>query len=161
MAWDIDGGANGVCDGAIANNPSLQVAIPSKSSFIQGTSWAPSSTNTFRMSAETTTQQETEIPHRHPILNIVEAQMGYSPKQISDALSSPGKDLDDKISKIRSLILILRYKNQLGGIPRSNVKCYAIAPTRCMSLNLAVKYADRQMLSTLLTCKWKQSINIY
>ncbi|KAI3871624.1 hypothetical protein MKX03_005807 [Papaver bracteatum] len=39
-------------------------------------------------------------------------------------------------------IVVVNHRNQLGGIPRSNVKCYAIAPARCMSLNLAVKYAD-------------------
>ncbi|KAI3890453.1 hypothetical protein MKX03_024995 [Papaver bracteatum] len=43
-------------------------------------------------------------------------------------------------------IVVVNHRNQLGGIPRSNVKCYAIAPTRCMSLILAVKYA------TLLYC---------
>ncbi|KAL1825047.1 hypothetical protein DCAR_0313163 [Daucus carota subsp. sativus] len=30
----------------------------------------------------------------------------------------------------------------LGGVPRSKISCYAMAPARCMSLNLAVKYAD-------------------
>ncbi|GMY24853.1 sn1-specific diacylglycerol lipase alpha [Fagus crenata] len=32
--------------------------------------------------------------------------------------------------------------DRLGGIPRDKVRCYAVAPARCMSLNLAVKYAD-------------------
>ncbi|CAN4114783.1 unnamed protein product [Withania somnifera] len=30
----------------------------------------------------------------------------------------------------------------IRGIPRSLISCYAVAPARCMSLNLAVKYAD-------------------
>ncbi|KAK8963851.1 hypothetical protein KSP40_PGU007170 [Platanthera guangdongensis] len=32
--------------------------------------------------------------------------------------------------------------DRFGGIGREMVRCYAIAPARCMSLNLAVKYAD-------------------
>lgn len=39
-------------------------------------------------------------------------------------------------------VIVVNHGDLLGGIPRSNVKCYAIAPARCMSLNLAVKYAD-------------------
>ena len=32
--------------------------------------------------------------------------------------------------------------DRLGNIERRRVRCYAIAPARCMSLNLAVRYAD-------------------
>ncbi|CAO2816391.1 unnamed protein product [Amaranthus hypochondriacus] len=39
-------------------------------------------------------------------------------------------------------ILVVNHGHKLGGIPRNLVTCYAIAPARCMSLNLAVKYAD-------------------
>lgn len=39
-------------------------------------------------------------------------------------------------------VIVVNHGDQLGGIPRSLVKCYAVAPARCMSLNLAVKYAD-------------------
>ncbi|CAK9156033.1 unnamed protein product [Ilex paraguariensis] len=39
-------------------------------------------------------------------------------------------------------VIVVNHRNDLGGIPRSNVRCYAVAPARCMSLNLAVKYAD-------------------
>ncbi|KAI3781211.1 hypothetical protein L2E82_11220 [Cichorium intybus] len=39
-------------------------------------------------------------------------------------------------------VLVVNHRDMLGGIPRELVKCYAIAPTRCLSLNLAVKYAD-------------------
>ncbi|XP_077230880.1 uncharacterized protein LOC143863957 [Tasmannia lanceolata] len=39
-------------------------------------------------------------------------------------------------------ILVVNHLDRLGGIPRSKIRCYAIAPARCMSLNLAVKYAD-------------------
>ncbi|XAR73549.1 Triacylglycerol lipase [Bertholletia excelsa] len=39
-------------------------------------------------------------------------------------------------------VMVVKHRDEFGGIPRSNVRCYAIAPARCMSLNLAVKYAD-------------------
>ncbi|XP_022935324.1 uncharacterized protein LOC111442246 [Cucurbita moschata] len=39
-------------------------------------------------------------------------------------------------------VIVVNHRDRLGGIPRSKVRCYAVAPARCMSLNLAVKYAD-------------------
>ncbi|XWS30836.1 hypothetical protein CRYUN_Cryun23aG0025000 [Craigia yunnanensis] len=39
-------------------------------------------------------------------------------------------------------VVVVNHRDKLGGIPRSKIRCYAVAPTRCMSLNLAVKYAD-------------------
>ncbi|PON55567.1 Mono-/di-acylglycerol lipase [Parasponia andersonii] len=39
-------------------------------------------------------------------------------------------------------VIVVNHRDRLGGIPRSKIQCYAIAPARCMSLNLAVKYAD-------------------
>lgn len=39
-------------------------------------------------------------------------------------------------------VIVANHKDRLGGIPRSLLRCYAVAPARCMSLNLAVKYAD-------------------
>ncbi|XP_043695096.1 uncharacterized protein LOC122645797 [Telopea speciosissima] len=39
-------------------------------------------------------------------------------------------------------IVVVNHRDRLGGIPRNLVRAYAIAPARCMSLNLAVKYAD-------------------
>ncbi|KAK1263560.1 hypothetical protein QJS04_geneDACA011858 [Acorus gramineus] len=39
-------------------------------------------------------------------------------------------------------VAAVNHRNKLGGVPRELLKCYAIAPARCMSLNLAVKYAD-------------------
>ncbi|GAB2211089.1 hypothetical protein Droror1_Dr00016380 [Drosera rotundifolia] len=39
-------------------------------------------------------------------------------------------------------VVVVNHRDKLAGIPRSLVKCYAVAPARCMSLNLAVKYAD-------------------
>ncbi|KAH7556997.1 hypothetical protein ACOSP7_026336 [Xanthoceras sorbifolium] len=39
-------------------------------------------------------------------------------------------------------VIVVNHRDKLGGVPRSKVRCYAVAPARCMSLNLAVKYAD-------------------
>lgn len=39
-------------------------------------------------------------------------------------------------------VLVVNHRDRLGGIPRIKLRCYALAPARCMSLNLAVKYAD-------------------
>lgn len=38
--------------------------------------------------------------------------------------------------------VVVNSLDQFGGIMRERVRCYAIAPARCMSLDLAVKYAD-------------------
>ncbi|XP_015956614.1 uncharacterized protein LOC107480932 [Arachis duranensis] len=39
-------------------------------------------------------------------------------------------------------ILVVNHRERLGGIPKEKIRCYAVAPARCMSLNLAVKYAN-------------------
>lgn len=39
-------------------------------------------------------------------------------------------------------VIVVNHRDQLSGIPRNKLRCYAVAPARCMSLNLAVKYAD-------------------
>lgn len=39
-------------------------------------------------------------------------------------------------------VVAVNHPDRLGGIPREKIRCYAVAPARCMSLNLAVKYAD-------------------
>ena len=39
-------------------------------------------------------------------------------------------------------VIVVNHRDRLAGIPRNLVSCYAVAPARCMSLNLVVKYAD-------------------
>lgn len=39
-------------------------------------------------------------------------------------------------------IIALQKQDRLGNIQRKRIRCFAIAPPRCMSLNLAVRYAD-------------------
>lgn len=43
-----------------------------------------------------------------------------------------------------ALLVMVAVKNRgkLGFMERKRIRCYAIAPARCMSLNLAVRYAD-------------------
>ncbi|KAF4353598.1 hypothetical protein F8388_017773 [Cannabis sativa] len=47
-------------------------------------------------------------------------------------------------SGVATLLAVLAVQNraELGNIDRRRIRCYAIAPARCMSLNLAVRYAD-------------------
>ncbi|KAL3630430.1 hypothetical protein CASFOL_023414 [Castilleja foliolosa] len=52
-----------------------------------------------------------------------------------------GHSLGSGVAALLSVI-VANHGNKLGGVPRSLVRCYAVAPARCMSLNLAVKYAD-------------------
>lgn len=39
-------------------------------------------------------------------------------------------------------VIVVNHRKEFGGIARERVRCYALAPARCVSLNLAVKYAD-------------------
>ncbi|CAO2815934.1 unnamed protein product [Amaranthus hypochondriacus] len=52
-----------------------------------------------------------------------------------------GHSLGSGVAALLSVVVV-NHGNKLGGIPRNLVRCYAVAPARCMSLNLAVKYAD-------------------
>ncbi|KAK9733269.1 hypothetical protein RND81_04G056000 [Saponaria officinalis] len=52
-----------------------------------------------------------------------------------------GHSLGSGVAALLAIIAV-NHRDKLGGIPRNLVSCYAIAPARCMSLNLAVKYAD-------------------
>ncbi|KAK6127449.1 hypothetical protein DH2020_038798 [Rehmannia glutinosa] len=65
-----------------------------------------------------------------------------------------GHSLGSGVAALLSVI-VANHGNKLGGIPRSLVKCYAVAPARCMSLNLAVKYAD--IICSVVLQMWKVS----
>lgn len=39
-------------------------------------------------------------------------------------------------------LMALQNRDKLGNIERRRIRCYCLAPARCMSLNLAVRYAD-------------------
>ncbi|OAY66136.1 uncharacterized protein LOC109706671 [Ananas comosus] len=52
-----------------------------------------------------------------------------------------GHSLGSGIAALMTVIVV-NNRDQFGGIPRSHIHGYAVAPARCMSLNLAIKYAD-------------------
>ncbi|KAL5069848.1 hypothetical protein RYX36_020735 [Vicia faba] len=56
-------------------------------------------------------------------------------------LTFAGHSLGSGVAAMLSMVVV-QNRDRLGNIERKRVKCYAIAPARCMSLNLAVRYAD-------------------
>ncbi|KAL5727471.1 hypothetical protein ACHQM5_000663 [Ranunculus cassubicifolius] len=56
-------------------------------------------------------------------------------------LTFTGHSLGSGIAALLSMVVVHNLQ-RLGNIERKRVRCYAIAPARCMSLNLAVRYAD-------------------
>ncbi|XP_020581104.1 uncharacterized protein LOC110025148 [Phalaenopsis equestris] len=56
-------------------------------------------------------------------------------------LTFAGHSLGSGVAAMLAM-LVVQNRQKLGNIDRKRVRCYAIAPARCMSLNLAVKYAD-------------------
>ncbi|KAM7273847.1 hypothetical protein ACFE04_028511 [Oxalis oulophora] len=56
-------------------------------------------------------------------------------------LTFAGHSLGAGVAAMLTLVVV-QNRDRLGNIERSRVRCYAIAPARCMSLNLAVRYAD-------------------
>ncbi|WCJ36667.1 alpha/beta-Hydrolases superfamily protein [Euphorbia peplus] len=56
-------------------------------------------------------------------------------------LTFAGHSLGSGVAAMLTLVVVLN-RDKLGNIERNRVRCYAIAPARCMSLNLAVRYAD-------------------
>ncbi|XP_058082647.1 uncharacterized protein LOC131230724 [Magnolia sinica] len=40
------------------------------------------------------------------------------------------------------VMVVLQNRHRLGNVERKRIRCYAMAPARCVSLNLAVRYAD-------------------
>ncbi|KAI3938236.1 hypothetical protein MKW98_031184 [Papaver atlanticum] len=58
-------------------------------------------------------------------------------------LKAAGRVLEAECDVLKELVeKHLRNRDRLGNIDRRRVRCYAIAPARCMPLNLAVRYAD-------------------
>ncbi|XP_061352850.1 uncharacterized protein LOC133297694 [Gastrolobium bilobum] len=56
-------------------------------------------------------------------------------------LTFVGHSLGSGVAAMLSLVVV-KNRDRVGNIERKRVRCYAIAPARCMSLNLAVRYAD-------------------
>lgn len=62
-------------------------------------------------------------------------------KHPSYTLTFAGHSLGSGVAALLTMVVV-NAREQLANIPRSQIRCYAIAPARCMSLNLAVRYAD-------------------
>lgn len=56
-------------------------------------------------------------------------------------LTFAGHSLGSGVAALLTIVVV-QNRDRLGNIERKRVRCYAIAPARCMSLNLAVRYAD-------------------
>ncbi|CAI9774131.1 unnamed protein product [Fraxinus pennsylvanica] len=52
-----------------------------------------------------------------------------------------GHSLGSGVAALLTMV-VLQNRDKLANIDRKRIRCYAIAPARCMSLNLAVRYAD-------------------
>ncbi|PON51727.1 Mono-/di-acylglycerol lipase [Parasponia andersonii] len=56
-------------------------------------------------------------------------------------LTFAGHSLGSGVAALLTMVAV-QNRDKLGNIDRKRIRCYAIAPARCMSLNLAVRYAD-------------------
>lgn len=56
-------------------------------------------------------------------------------------LTFTGHSLGSGVAALLTM-LVVQNRYGLGNIDRKRIRCFAIAPARCMSLNLAVRYAD-------------------
>ncbi|GJN34702.1 hypothetical protein PR202_gb23388 [Eleusine coracana subsp. coracana] len=56
-------------------------------------------------------------------------------------LTFTGHSLGAGVAAMLAMVVVLNL-DKLGNVDRVRTRCYAMAPARCMSLNLAVRYAD-------------------
>ena len=56
-------------------------------------------------------------------------------------LTFTGHSLGAGVAAMLTMVVVLNL-DKLGRVERGRTRCYAMAPARCMSLNLAVRYAD-------------------
>uniref|UniRef100_A0A453GZI8 Fungal lipase-like domain-containing protein n=4 Tax=Triticinae TaxID=1648030 RepID=A0A453GZI8_AEGTS len=56
-------------------------------------------------------------------------------------LTFTGHSLGAGVAAMLTMVVVLNL-DKLGKVERGRTRCYAMAPARCMSLNLAVRYAD-------------------
>ncbi|KAL6601518.1 hypothetical protein ACP70R_044738 [Stipagrostis hirtigluma subsp. patula] len=66
--------------------------------------------------------------------DLLERYPGYT-------LTFTGHSLGAGVAAMLTMVVVLNL-DKLGNVDRSRTRCYAMAPARCMSLNLAVRYAD-------------------
>ncbi|KAK9103633.1 hypothetical protein Sjap_020887 [Stephania japonica] len=56
-------------------------------------------------------------------------------------LTFAGHSLGAGVAALLTMV-VAQNRDRLGNIDRKRIRCYAMAPARCMTLNLAVRYAD-------------------
>lgn len=56
-------------------------------------------------------------------------------------LTFTGHSLGSGVATLLTMVVV-QNRDKLGNIERKRIRCFAIAPARCISLNLAVRYAD-------------------
>ncbi|KAL9691525.1 hypothetical protein QQ045_011949 [Rhodiola kirilowii] len=62
-------------------------------------------------------------------------------KYPSYTLTFTGHSLGSGVAALLTIVVVSN-RQRLANIDRKRIRCYAIAPARCMSLNLAIRYAD-------------------
>lgn len=62
-------------------------------------------------------------------------------KYPSYTLTFTGHSLGSGVAALLTVVVV-QNRHRLGNVERKRIRCYAIAPARCMSLNLAVRYGD-------------------
>lgn len=77
-------------------------------------------------------------------------------------LTLTGHSLGSGVAAMLAMVMV-QNRERLGNVERKRIRCFAIAPARCMSLNLAVRYADvinsvvlqaRFAFSIIVFCYW-------
>jgi Lipase (class 3) len=56
-------------------------------------------------------------------------------------LTFAGHSLGSGVATLLAMVAV-QNRSRLGNLERQRIRCFAIAPARCVSLNLAVRYAD-------------------
>ncbi|CAD5190996.1 uncharacterized protein LOC135648954 [Musa acuminata AAA Group] len=62
-------------------------------------------------------------------------------KHSNYTLTFAGHSLGSGVAAMLAMVVV-QNRDKLGNVERKRIRCFAIAPARCMSLNLAVRYAD-------------------
>ncbi|KAL0452487.1 UNVERIFIED_CONTAM: hypothetical protein Slati_1226800 [Sesamum latifolium] len=65
-------------------------------------------------------------------------------------LTFTGHSLGSGVAALLTMVVV-QNRDRLGNVDRKRIRCFAIAPARCMSLNLAVRYADDDFLPRTAT----------
>lgn len=62
-------------------------------------------------------------------------------KYLNYTLTFTGHSLGSGVAALLTMVVV-QNRDRLGNKDRKRIRCNAMAPARCMSLNLSVRYAD-------------------